>query len=323
MSKPKVIVTRRWPEVVENRLKELYDVQLNEEDQPMSAEELKQALRSADAVLPTVTDPITADVLSVEPLRCKILGNFGVGFNHIDIDAAKARGLVVTNTPDVLTDCTADIAMLLMLSVARRGMEGDRHVRQGEWTGWRPTHMMGTKITGKTLGLIGMGRIAQAMARKAHHGFGMKIIFTDPYPPAQSVIDGLQAEMVDSVEDVLRQADFVSLHCPGGKETYHLLNSERLALMKPSAYLINSARGDVVDNQALIEALKNRSIAGAGLDVFEGEPKLDLGFLELDNAVLLPHLGSATLETRVAMGNRVLENLEAFFNGTPMGDQIA
>ena len=323
MSKPKVIVTRRWPEVVENRLKELYDVQLNEEDQPMSAEELKQALRSADAVLPTVTDPITADVLSVEPLRCKILGNFGVGFNHIDIDAAKARGLVVTNTPDVLTDCTADIAMLLMLSVARRGMEGDRHVRQSEWTGWRPTHMMGTKITGKTLGLIGMGRIAQAMARKAHHGFGMKIIFTDPYPPAQSVIDGLQAEMVDSVEDVLRQADFVSLHCPGGKETYHLLNSERLALMKPSAYLINSARGDVVDNQALIEALKNRSIAGAGLDVFEGEPKLDPGFLELDNAVLLPHLGSATLETRVAMGNRVLENLEAFFNGTPMGDQIA
>ena len=323
VNKPKVIVTRRWPEVVENRLKELYDVQLNEDDQPMSAEELKQALRSADAVLPTVTDPITADVLSAEPLRCKILGNFGVGFNHIDIDAAKARGLVITNTPDVLTDCTADIAMLLMLSVARRGMEGDRHVRQGEWTGWRPTHMMGTKITGKTLGLVGMGRIAQAMARKAHHGFGMKIIFTDPYPPAQSVIDGLQAEMVDSLEDVLRQADFVSLHCPGGKETHHLLNSERLALMKPTAYLINSARGDVVDNQALIEALKNRSIAGAGLDVFEGEPKLDPGFLELDNAVLLPHLGSATLETRVAMGNRVLENLEAFFNGTPMGDQIA
>jgi lactate dehydrogenase-like 2-hydroxyacid dehydrogenase len=323
VSKPKVIVTRHWPEVVENRLKELYDVQLNEDDQPMSAEQLKQALRSADAVLPTVTDPITADVLSAEPLRCKILGNFGVGFNHIDIDAAKARGLVITNTPDVLTDCTADIAMLLMLSVARRGMEGDRHVRQGEWTGWRPTHMMGTKITGKTLGLIGMGRIAQAMARKAHHGFDMKIIFTDPYPPAQSVIDGLQAEMVDSVEDLLRQADFVSLHCPGGKETHHLLNSERLALMKPTAYLINSARGDVVDNQALIEALKNRSIAGAGLDVFEGEPKLDPGFLELDNAVLLPHLGSATLETRIAMGNRVLENLEAFFNGTPMGNQIA
>lgn len=322
MSTPKVIVTRRWPEVVENRLKELYDVQLNEDDHPMSAEELKEALRSADAVLPTVTDPITAEVLSAEPLRCKILGNFGVGFNHIDLDAAKACGLTVSNTPEVLTDCTADIAMLLMLSVARRGMEGDRHVRQGEWTGWRPTHMMGGKVTGKTLGLIGMGRIAQAMARKAHHGFGMKIIFTDPYPPAQSVIDGLQAEMVDSAEELLKQADFVSLHCPGGKETHHLINAERLAMMKPTAYLINSARGDVVDNQALIQALKIGTIAGAGLDVFEGEPNLDPGFLELENAVLLPHLGSATLETRIAMGNRVLENLEAFFNDQPLRDQV-
>jgi len=323
VSKPKVIVTRRWPEVVENKLKELYDVQINEDDHPMSAAELQEALRSADAVCPTVTDPITADVLSAEPLRCKILGNFGVGFNHIDIDAAKARGLTVSNTPEVLTDCTADIAMLLMLSVARRGMEGDRHVRQGEWTGWRPTHMMGGKVTGKTLGLIGMGRIAQAMARKAHHGFGMKIIFTDPYPPSQAVIDDLQAEMCKSAEDVLAQADFVSLHCPGGKETYHLINSERLGLMKSTAYLINSARGDVVDNQALIQALKNNTIAGAGLDVFEGEPNLDPGFLELENAVLLPHLGSATLETRIAMGNRVLENLEAFFNDKPLRDQVA
>jgi lactate dehydrogenase-like 2-hydroxyacid dehydrogenase len=323
VSKPKVIVTRRWPEVVENRLKELYDVQINQDDHPMSAEELKEALRSADAVLPTVTDPINADVLSAEPMRCKILGNFGVGFNHIDISAAKARGLVVTNTPEVLTDCTADIAMLLMLAVARRGMEGDRHVRQGEWTGWRPTHMMGGKVTGKTLGLIGMGRIAQAMARKAHHGFNMKIVFTDPYPPAQSVIDELQAEMVGTIEEVLKKADFVSLHCPGGKETYHLLNAERLAMMKPTAYLINSARGDVVDNQALIDALKKGTIAGAGLDVFEGEPKLDPGFLDLENAVLLPHLGSATLETRIAMGNRVLENVEAFFNGKPPHDRIA
>jgi len=323
VSTPKVIVTRRWPEAVETRLKDLYDVQLNEDDHPMSSEELQEALRSADAVLPTVTDPITADVLNAEPLRCKILGNFGVGFNHIDIDAAKARGITVTNTPEVLTDCTADTAMLLMLAVARRGMEGDRHVRQHEWTGWRPTHMMGTKVTGKTLGMIGMGRIAQAMARKAHHGFGMKIIFTDPYPPAQSVIDDLQAEMFDTAEEVLKQADFVSLHCPGGKETYHLINAERLAMMQPTAFLINSARGDVVDNQALIQALKNGTIAGAGLDVFEGEPNLDPGFLELDNAILLPHLGSATLETRIAMGNRVLENVEAFFNGTPLRDKIA
>ncbi|MCI0668473.1 MAG: D-glycerate dehydrogenase [Methylococcaceae bacterium] len=323
MSKPKVIVTRRWPEVVENRLQELYDVQFNRDDHPMSAAELQGALRSADAVLPTVTDPINAEVLRAEPLRCKILGNFGVGFNHIDIDAAKARGLVVTNTPEVLTDCTADIAMLLMLAVARRGMEGDRHVRQGEWTGWRPTHMMGRKVTGKTLGLIGMGRIAQAMARKAHHGFNMKIVFTDPYPPPQTVIDELQAENAGSIEAVLKHADFVSLHCPGGKETYHLLNAERLAMMKPTACLINSARGDVVDNQALIEALRKGTIAGAGLDVFEGEPRLDPGFLELENAVLLPHLGSATLETRIAMGNRVLDNIEAFFNGRAPRDRIA
>lgn len=323
MTKPKVIVTRRWPEVVENRLRELYDVQINEDDHPMSADELKNALRNADAVLPTVTDPITADVLSAEPMRCKILGNFGVGFNHIDIAAAKARGLVVTNTPEVLTDCTADIAMLLMLAIARRGMEGDRHVRLGLWTGWRPTHMMGTKVTGKTLGLVGMGRIAQAMARKAHFGFNMKIIFTDPFPPPQSVIEELDAVKLDTIEEVLKQADFVSLHCPGGKDTYHLLNEDRLALMKPSAYLINSARGDVVDNQALIKALKTRGIAGAGLDVFEGEPKLDPGFLELENAVLLPHLGSATIETRIAMGNRVLENVEAFFKGQPPHDRIA
>lgn len=322
MNKPKVIVTRRWPAEVETKLKELYDVQLNEDDHPMTAEELQTALRSADAVLPTVTDPITEQVLSAEPLRCKVLGNFGVGFNHINLDAAKFRGITVTNTPEVLTDCTADIAMLLMLSVARRGIEGDRHVRQNQWTGWRPTHMMGTKITGKTLGLIGMGRIAQAMARKAHHGFGMKILFTDPYPPTQSVIDEFQATQYDTVEDVLKNSDFVSVHCPGGKETYHLINEQRLSLMKPTAFLINSARGDVVDNQALIQALKSKTIAGAGLDVFEGEPSLDPGFIDLDNVVLFPHLGSATLETRIAMGMRVLENIEVFFKGDTPRDKV-
>lgn len=322
MTKPKVVVTRRWPQTVETKLKERYDVQLNEDDHPMSADELKQALRSADAVLPTVTDPMTADVLSAEPLRCKVLGNFGVGINNIDIEAAKTRGLVVTNTPEVLTDCTADIAMLLMLSVARRGIEGDQHVRNKEWVGWRPTHMMGTKVTGKTLGLIGMGRIARAMAHKAHYGFGMKILFTDPYPPAQSVIDELQATQYDSIDDVLKNSDFVSLHCPGGKETYHLLNRERLAMMKPTAFLINSARGDVIDNQALIEALKNGIIAGAGLDVFEGEPNLDPSFIDLKNVVLFPHLGSATMETRVAMGMRVLENIETFFKGEAPRDRV-
>ena len=322
MSKPKVVITRKWPEGAEARAKELFDVQLNEDDHPMSVEELQEALRTADAVCPTVSDNISAEVLNVESPKCKILGNFGVGFNHIDLDAAKANGYVVTNTPEVRTDCTADIAMTLLMMVTRRAGEGERHVRNKEWTGWRPTHMIGTKVTGKTLGLVGMGRIARAMAHKAHHGFGMKIIFTDPYPPPQEIVDDLQAESRDNIEEVLRESDFVSLHCPGGKETYHLINEERIAMMKPTAFLINSARGDVIDSQALISALKNGTIAGAGLDVFEGEPNVQEEFLSLDNIVLFPHLGSATMETRVAMGLRALENVKAFFDGEEPEDRV-
>lgn len=318
MSKLKVIVSRAWPAEVEATLKEKYDVQLNETDVAMSKDEMKQALGDCDAFLPTVTDPVDAEVLSAEPLRARFIGNFGVGFNHIDLDAAKARGLTVTNTPEVLTDCTADIAMTLLLTAARRTSEGERHLRANAWTGWRPTHLLATKVTGKTLGMIGMGRIAQAMAKRAHHGFGMKIIFVDPYPPSDEVIQQFNATQCESIDEVLANSDFVSIHCPGGKETYHLLNKENLSKMKSSAFLINSARGDVVDNDALIEALKNGTIAGAGLDVFEGEPNLDKRFLELENAVLLPHLGSASTETRIAMGNRVLENLAAFeAGGTP------
>ena len=323
MSKPRVVVTRKWPEAVENEMRELFDVTLNEDDHKMSVEELHAALKTADALCPTVSDSINAEVLNVEGKTVKVIGSYGVGFNHIDLDAAKANDLVVTNTPEVLTDCTADLAMTLMLMVARRAGEGERHVRHKEWTDWRPTHMIGTKVTGKTLGLIGMGRIARAMAHKAHHGFGMKIIYTDPYPPPQDVVDSLQAEARDSIEDVLQEADFVSLHCPGGKETYHLINEERLGMMKSSAYLINSARGDVIDPDALIAALKNGTIAGAGLDVFEGEPNVQEGFLALDNAVLLPHLGSASMETRVAMGMRVIDNLKAFFAGEEPGDRVA
>ena len=323
MNKPKVIVTRKWPAPVEARLQEFYDVQLNETDIPMTADELRIALQTADALLPTVTDPITADILSVPNKRAKIIGNFGVGYNNIDIEAAKREGLAVTNTPHVLTDCTADIAMLLLLMSARRASEGDRLVRNQQWTGWRPTHMLGQKVTGKTLGLIGFGRIAQAMAKKAHHGFGMKILFTDPYPPAQEIIDGLQARQCATVEALLMEANFVSLHCPGGEATKHLINEQRLKLMQPSAHLINTARGDVVDSKALIKALKERWIAGAGLDVYEGEPNIDPGFLALDNVALLPHLGSATEETRIVMGNRVLDNIAAFFAGKEPGDRVA
>lgn len=322
MSKPRVIVSRKWPEEVESRMQELFDVQLNETDVPMTVSQMHGALQNADAFCPTVSDQVNAEILSVDNLKARIIGSYGVGFNHIDLDAARSRGLVVTNTPEVLTDCTADLAMTLLLMTARRAGEGERHVRNREWTGWRPTHMMGTKVTGKTLGLIGMGRIARAMAQRAFHGFGMRIIFTDPYPPPDEVVASLQAEARDTVEDVLREADFVSLHCPGGKETYHLINAERLAVMKPGAFLINSARGDVIDQSALIAALETGAIAGAGMDVFEGEPAVPDQLLSMENVVLFPHLGSASRETRVAMGMRVVENLQAFFNGETPRDRV-
>ena len=322
MSKPRVIVTRRWHSEVEQVLVEKFDTRLNEDDHSMSVAELQDALRNADAVLPTVCDKVTAEVLAADNIRAKILGSNGVGFNHIDLDAAKAAGLTVTNTPEVLTDCTADLAMTLLLAIARRAGEGERHLRNGEWTGWRPTHMMGTSVTGKTLGLIGMGRIARAVAARAAHGFNMKIIFHDPFPPRAEDIAELNATQCASPEDVFAQADFVSLHCPGGKETYHLIGADAFKAMKPGAFLINTARGDVIDEAALVVALENGEIAGAGLDVFEKEPAVTAGLLQLENVLLLPHLGSATMETRKAMGMRVVENIEAFFNGETPRDKL-
>ena len=322
MSKPRVIVTRRWHPEVEQLLVERYDTQLNEDDHSMSVAELQDALRNADAVLPTVCDKVTAEVLGADNIRARILGSNGVGFNHIDLDAAKAAGLTVTNTPEVLTDCTADLAMTLLLAVARRAGEGERHLRNGEWTGWRPTHMMGTSVTGKTLGLIGMGRIARAVAARAAHGFNMKIIFHDPFPPRDEDIAGLNAARCASPQEVFEQADFVSLHCPGGKETYHLIGTDAFKAMKAGAFLINTARGDVIDEAALVSALENGEIAGAGLDVFEKEPAVSAGLTQMENVVLLPHLGSATQETRKAMGMRVVENIDAFFNGETPRDKL-
>ena len=322
MSKPKIIVTRRWPEAVEKILTQRYDTQLNVDDVPMTVAELQDAFRTADAVLPTVSDKINAEVLGARPMQAKMIGSYGVGFNHLDLDAAKAAGLTVSNTPEVLTECTADLALTLMLMVARRAGEGERHARNGEWTGWRPTHMMGTSVHHKTLGLIGMGRIARAVAARAAHGFGMKIIFHDPFPPREKDIAGLNARQCTSPEEVYAQADFVSLHCPGGKETYHLIGASAFAAMKPGAFLINTARGDIVDEQALVAALKKGELAGAGLDVFESEPKISAALLEMENVVTLPHLGSATIETRIAMGMRVIENIDAFFAGKTPRDKL-
>ena len=317
----KVLVTRKWPKKVEQELQLNFEATLNESDTPLSENELIEAMQNYDALLPTVTDKISDTILSAANKKVKIVGNFGVGFNNIDINSAKKNNLVVTNTPEVLTDCTADIAMLLMLGVARRGSEGEFHVRKKEWSGWRPTHMMGTKITGKTLGLIGMGRIAQAMAHKAHHGFRMRILFYDPYVKSEN-LDNLSANSCESIEELLSKSDFVSLHCPSTKETQGLINYETIKKMKESAYLINTARGDIVVENDLVKALQENIIKGAGLDVYQKEPEVHEELLKLKNVFLLPHLGSATEETREAMGMRVIDNIQAFFNGDEPTDRV-
>lgn len=322
-SKPRILVTRRWPEAVERVLADRFDTAFNGNDVAMPADALAQALREFDAVLPTVSDRLPANLFAGGGIKARILGNYGVGYNHIDVAAAKAANIVVTNTPGVLTDCTADIAMTLLLAVARRAGEGERQIRAGEWTGWRPTHMIGSKVTGKTLGIIGFGRIGKAMAKRCHFGFDMEVVFYNRSPIDAAEAARYGARQLDTVDEVLKVADFVSLHCPGGGENRHLINAERLAMMKKGAHLVNTARGDVVDEPALIEALKNGVIRGAGLDVFEAEPNVPAGLRALENVVLLPHLGSATEETRVAMGMKVVDNITAFFDGREPPDRVA
>ena len=317
----KILVTRKWPKKVEEKLLSTFDTTLNVEDKPLSESELIEGMKSYDALLPTVTDPVTDKIISTPDKKVKIIGNFGVGFNNIDIDSAQNNNIVVTNTPEVLTDCTADIAMLLMLGVARRGSEGEFHIRKKEWSGWRPTHMMGTKVTGKTLGLIGMGRIAQAMAHKAHHGFKMRIIFYDPYIDNDN-LKGLNATSFGSIDELVSESDFVSLHCPSTTETQGLINYELLSKMKKNAYLINTARGDIVNESDLAKALNDGVIKGAGLDVYEKEPEVLEELIHLKNVFLLPHLGSATEETREAMGMRVFDNITSFFNGGEPLDRV-
>ncbi len=314
MAKPLAIVTRRWPTAVEARLAEAFDVRLNADDHPFSAGELRSALKEADALCATVTDDLSKEVLSAGG-RTRIIANFGVGVDHIDLDAARAQGIAVTNTPDVLTECTADLAMALLLMSARRAGEGERELRAGSWTGWRPTHLTGTRVWGKTLGLVGMGRIGIATARRAHHGFGMRILCFNRSRVPEAVLGDLAAEQVDSLDALLPRVDFLSLHCPANPASHHLIDAARLARMRPSAHVINTARGSVVDEAALAEALGAGAIAGAGLDVYEAEPKVHPRLLALDNVVLLPHLGSGTEATREAMGLRVLDNLNAFFAG--------
>ena len=321
--KPKVLVTRRWPEAVEQRMAQVFDLTLNTADKPLSETEIHAAMGAFDAILPTVTDRLPGAVFGHPSTRTRILANYGVGFAHIDTAAAKSHNIAVTNTPDVLSECTADIAMTLMLMVARRAGEGERELREGRWSGWRPTHLIGTKVSGATLGIVGFGRIGQAMAQRAHFGFGMKILVQNRSAVPAEVLARYGAIQVPSIEDLLPQCDFVSLHCPGGAANRHLINSRRLDLMRPGAFLINTARGEVVDEHALAQALWFGTIGGAGLDVFEREPSVPEALLGSDNLVMLPHLGSATRETREAMGFRVLENLTDFFAGKTPRDQVA
>ena len=320
--RPIVTVTRRLPEPVERLLTDEFDARLNHDDHPFSAAELREALRCSDAVLCTLTDRVTSDVLIAEPLRARILANFGVGVNNIDLEAAQARGLVVTNTPGVLTECAADLTMALILMVLRRLGEGERELRAGRWTGWRPTHLLGRRVSGCRLGIIGFGRIGQAVARRASRGFGMRVLAYSPTPPRPGTLADCGAESRGSIDEVLAEAAIVSLHCPLTPDTRHLINSHRLGLMRPDAVLINAARGEIVDELALGQALRAGTIAGAGLDVYEHEPAVSPELLSLENVVLLPHVGSATLETRIAMGMRALTNLQAFFRGLPPADRV-
>ncbi len=322
LSKPRVLITRRWPEAVENAMSASFDVTLNKADIPMTAAQLQEALQVYDAVCPCVTDRMPADLFVDNTYKTRIIGNYGVGFNHIDVEVARSKGIMVTNTPDVLTQATADLAMTLMMMLARRAGEGERQLRAGQWKGWFPTHMMGTMVTGKTLGIVGMGRIGQAMAEKAHFGFGMRILYHNRKPISQAKSRRLQAEYCTELTCLMSKSDFVAVHCPSSPLTQHMINEKTLAFMRPEASLINTSRGDIVDEQALIKFLKKGLIAGAGLDVYDKEPQVPQELLNLENVVLLPHLGSATEETRVAMGMRVLGNLNAFFNGEHPPDKL-
>ncbi len=321
MTKPTIFVTRRWPVAAEEALAAHFDVTINNDDRPLSKGELAEGFSSHDIAAPTVSDVIDDDVVRAGGEgRCRMIANYGVGVNHIDLAAAVAHGIPVSNTPGVLTDATADLAMTLMLMLCRRAGEGERELRAGAWAGWRPTHLVGQAMTGKRLGIIGMGRIGKAVAQRAHFGFGMEIGCFNRSPVADGA--GVGATQYDSVAALCAASDFVSLHCAATPDTFEILNEEALAAMSADAYVINTARGDVVDEAALVAALESGAIAGAGLDVFQGEPAVNPAILAAPNTVLLPHLGSATRATRVAMGLKVVANARAFAAGDPLPDPV-
>ncbi len=300
----------------------MFDAHLRVDDTGMSAGELANAMRSSDALVSTITDRIGREVLTASPKGARIIAQFGAGTNNIDLEVAREAGIVVTNTPGVLAEDTADLTIALILMATRRLSEGERELRAGKWTGWRPTHMLGARVRGTTLGIVGFGAIGRAVAQRAHHGLGMRVIYFNRSPISDSDRASSAAEPRESLTAVLRESDVVSLHVPATAETRHLIDATALRTMKRSAVLINTARGDVVNEPALVAALRDGVIAAAGLDVYEREPAVHPGLLALGNVALLPHLGSATVETRVAMGMKVVENLEAYFAGTELPNRV-
>lgn len=322
MTKPKILVTRRWPQAAEDYVRAHYDATINMGERLTKAQ-LIAAMREYDGICPSGGDRMDAEVLGTPGARVRIVANFGVGFEHIDVEAARAAGIVATNTPDVLSDATADIAILLMLMTSRRAWEGEQQVRTKTWRGWGARHLLGQSLDGKTLGLYGMGRIGQSTARKARAAFGMRIAYHSRNRVASAIERELDATYYPSLDALAEVSDVLSLHAPGGAGTHHAVDAALLKKMKPTAILINTARGTLIDEGALVGALKDRTIWAAGLDVFEKEPEVHPGLLDLPNVALLPHLGSATIETRVAMGMRAAANLDAFFAGEAPKDRIA
>ena len=320
-TKPLVIVTRKLPDAIETRMMELFDVRLNLDDEPFSRARMVEAVQAADVLVPTVTDRIDAGILEQASDKLRLIASFGTGVDHIDVAAARARGMTVTNTPGVLTEDTADMTVALILAVPRRLVAGERLMRAGQWRGWSPTSMLGNRIHGKRLGIVGMGRIGQAVARRAR-GFGLSIHYHNRRPVHAEIEAELEATYWDNLDQMLARMDIISINCPHTPATYHLISPRRLALIQPHAFIVNTSRGEVIDENALVHALQNRDLAGAGLDVFEHEPQVNPKLLELENVVLMPHMGSATIEGRIDMGEKVIINIRAFMDQHAPPDRV-
>ena len=319
--KTKIILTRRLPDSVETRMRELFDAVLNEFDQPFTQAQLIDSVKTADVLVPTVTDNLNSSIIEQAGPRLRLIASFGTGVDHIDVNAAREKGITVTNTPGVLSEDTADVAMALILAVPRRIVQGDTKIRSGQWDGWSPTGMLGHRINGKRLGIIGMGSIGQAIARRAK-AFGMSIHYHNRKAVHPSTEAELEATYWENVEQMLPRVDIISVNCPSTTATHHLLNGQRLSLLSSHSYLVNTGRGDVIDELALIELLKQKKIAGAGLDVYENEPIVKSELFDLPNVVLLPHIGSATIEGRHAMGDKVIINIQTFLDGHTPPDRV-